>query len=597
MLLEWSIQNKYDNFIIDENEIFIKDDLEYEITININLDANEIIDYIPILFIGDNPIKLKELDRNDYFISFTTRIKNDFFSNAHFHNYFGESQLTLEVSVNKNMTIYNKIVNVVLKKDKADIANNMLEFLSSNLGDITKICFSKTKSGFSQTRGITHQLVKFENLTNSITYLEDNIDKFFNKNKFIEKKDIDLQNIHPKIYDHNTFNWLLDNLDKMIPSEKNKSDIFLNNNYYNITLPNTHIQNDTNDIENHVIHTFIFEAIKYCNDQLILLSKKSSYSFSEFENSSYIRFDQVIKKSISSILNSKINILDEYLLRLYNLKNLFNSIIPVVNLKHSYPIISSFTLKNSHYLNAFQLFENFYHANDVDNSINTSILLGLRNLSQIYEFCCMYKILSAMNQLTSNKNTLRSSRQIAYDKSWQGKNTMKINVLANEFTYIINEKIKVTICYEKPFYTLDYKSPQKNTLFRTSISTKPYIPDFTFKVENLNSGTFEYSILDAKFMNFKNVKNKYKEMYQKYGCELKAFGENDISHNSIKYVGLLFGIHDDNNFIEDSFISKSHSPNSDFPIIPYFSAFSLCMKNNGSINYILKNYIIRDILV
>ena len=168
---------------------------------------------------------------------------------------------------------------------------------------------------------------------------------------------------------------------------------------------------------------------------------------------------------------------------------------------------------------------------------------------------------------------------------------MEINVLANQFVFNFDDDRDITLYYEKPFYILDRYHPQDNTIVRISKSTQPYRPDFTIRVDNKKTGDHHYIILDAKFMTLNNVKAKYKEMHSKYAQELKAVKNEAVDSLAIRYVGLLYGLSNNHAFSEDSFISSEHQPNGILPISPYFSCFHLGVKENGTLKYIIENYL------
>lgn len=593
MNIKWLLQSnvsKYD--LLSEDNIYIPDDIEYEVIINVDVEFTETVKK-PDLYLGDVKIELTVLNTNKNLTSFSSKVRNDFFDNAHFLNYFGESELVLIIDTNENIYEFKKIINVTLRQTKAHIANDMLNYLNENIDDISQICFSKTRSGFKASEDNNHSnMVKIENLNNALNYLETHIDCFEKRKKTNLKSKLELQSQSPPIYDHNTSNWLLNNLQKLEVSKKQEYDIMINRKYYKIDLPRSNNYLCTNTKENHTIHWFILVSMNYCDELINFLKLQEREVISSFENSEYIRFDQVIKNSLNPILKRKRSLVEDAVKRLIRLKKIFDIIIPVEKLKPQFPLQTSFTLKNSHYAGAFNLFKSFYEANSVESSDDLDILMGIRNLSQIYEFCCLYQLINGISKNCFKQGGIISTRFISHDKTWDGKQTMKVNVLANQFVFQFDNERVVTLCYEKPFFTVDKNNPQNNTLIRITKSNRPYLPDFTIRVDNIKTGEHHYVILDAKFMTFKTVRKKYVEMYTKYGQELKAVKNSSIDSTAIKYLGLLYGISENKRFFEDTHLSSEHAPNGILPITPYFSTLYMGAKDNGSIQYLIDNYIL-----
>ncbi|MEZ8382406.1 nuclease domain-containing protein [Vibrio splendidus] len=596
MKIEWMLESnsskvKYNHDLMCDSDIFIPDDIEYTFRVNIIVD-DSIIDSKPELFLGDVEIKLFSTSPSNGMASFTSRAHSGFFDNAHFFNYFGESEVVLVIHANGEKQEHTKLINVTLKPEKATIANDMLIYLSDNMEDISQVCFSKTRSGFMPKSDGESCMVKFENLNKTISFLESHAGEFSRKKKDKIVKNVEMQSDVPPIYDHNTTEWLTENLDKLEPARKQEHTLVINKKYYNVELPRNNYFKCTNQKENQAIHWFLLSGIQYCDEMIKAVRSQESSRIVSYENSEYIRFDQVIKNVINPILKRKVVKLKDTRNKLINLKMMYNGIIPVKKLKPTLPSQTSFTLKNSHYCSTFNLIKNFYDANHVDRSEELYILMGMRNLSQIYEFCCLYKIINGIKEYCYVDGGLVSTRLIVHDKTWEGIQTMSVNILANQFIFKIDDNRFLTLYYEKPFYPIVQNKIPDNTIIRISKSTQPYRPDYTLRLDDSITGEHRYIILDAKFKNEKNVKRVYSEMHSKYAQELKSVKNRSIDNSAIKYVGLLYGISSNDKILEDSFISEVHGPNGLLPITPYFSSMYLGANSNETISEILKQYLL-----
>ncbi len=591
MSIEWLLKsNASHHDLMSDKDIFIPDDVEYEIIINIKINSTGSYKK-PELYLGDVDISLILKWSNNQTTSFSSRVRNYFFDNAHFLNYFGESELVLVVYENGERCEYKKVINITLKKTKAEIASNMLNYLSENVEDISQICFSKTRSGFIPSKGDHNNMVKIENLNKALDYLETHVETFAQTKKVRIRSQLEMHTEKPPVYNHHTTMWLLSNFDKLEVAKKQDYDVTINRKYYRVDLPSSNNYPCTNENENQAIHWFLLTGLDYCKEMVKLLKSQERKTTSSFENSEYIRFDQVIKNSLNPIIKRKGKKVEDISKRLIELKKVFDIIIPIKKIKPQLPIQTSFTLKNKHYATAFNLFKYFYEANSAERTDEINILMGMRNLSQIYEFTCLYKLINGIQQSCDETGGLISTRLITHDKTWEGRQTMAVNVLANQFVFNLDVDRDVTLYYEKPFYVYDKYQPQDNNIIRISKSSQPYRPDFTLRVDNKKTGEHYYVILDAKFMNLKNVRSKYKEMHAKYAQELKAVKNKVIDSTAIKYVGLLFGLGEDHRFVEDSFISSEHKPLGMLPILPYFSTLHMGVEENGTAKYIIENYV------
>lgn len=595
MKIEWQLESKsskvmYKHDLMSDAEIFVPDGIEYIFTVKILL-GDDIVDRKPELFLGDVEIKLVSTYLSNGITLFTSRVHSGFFENAHLFNYFGESELVLLTHHDGETLEHTKIINVTLKKEKAIIAHDMLDYLSENMEDISQVCFSKTRSGFRPQADGHSNMVKIENLNKAIDFLETHVGHFSKNNKYKLKTKLEIQSDKLPVYDHNTTDWLTCNFDKLEPARKQEYTVAINKHYYKVDLPRNNYFNCTNHKENQAIHWFLLSGIQYCDDMIKLLESQENDSVVSYENSEYIRFDQVIKNALNPILRRKSNKIKNAKNRLIQLKMMYDDVIPVQKLKPTLPVQTSYSLKNYHYCSAFNLIKHFYDSNHVDRSEELDILLGMRNLSQIYEFCCLYKIINGIKAHCQPDGGLVSTRLISHNKTWEGIQTMNVNVLANQFIFKIDNHRTLTLYYEKPFYPVKKNQIPDNTIIRITKSGEPYLPDYTIRLDNSNTGDHNYIILDAKFKNQDNVKKDHSKMHSKYAQQLKSVKNKTIDNSAIKYVGLLYGIGSKGSLMEDSFISEEHGLNGELPILPYFSSFYVGVDANDVVAEILEKYL------
>ena len=535
---------------LSENPSEVKDDYEYLLAIETDiLDESS----APVVMIGDIELGLiqqsYDINRN---MGIYQTVVGSFFDNAIFLNYFGECEVAVSIN-NKFKRSY--IVQVNVTGYKASVAQKMLAYLSENAEDILQTCYSKSQAGFSVKEGVQRDVVKLNVLTEAITSIEKHVPDFIRNHKFNLNSVLESNTNKPVIVDENTACWLSENLDELEVSNSSNYTLKARRKHYRTDMPNSVAERDTDVKENRVIHQFALTSLSYLKCLRAKLLTQSLEAMDESaEYDEYVKFDNVIRGIIKPILKMRLKSIDVLIVRVKNLRQLLTKVMPVSRLKGEMPTHTSYTLKNRHYGIVFNQISRFYKTNDADKS-NSEFLLGLRNLSQVFELCCLYYLVQYFNQFSEQTSQMWKASSL----SWSGGNVEDLNILANTFTFE-NESFEYSLSYEKKIFSFTPESAheQEGNLVRIDEANNYYEPDYTIKIVNKSTRDYFFLILDAKFSrsykigshrrDYWNSRNKGQSILQsnfsKYGTNLKTL-KNGCLVDATKYVGILYGLSKD----------------------------------------------------
>ncbi|KAE8177068.1 hypothetical protein [Photobacterium carnosum] len=569
------------------SSIEVRDDNEYLIRVEV---SGRELDINPIVCIGDVELKLVNIESIGATNLYNT-IKGGFFDNAIFLNYFGECELT--VSLGEEKVAY--IIEVNVSSYKADIAGEMLQFLLDNTDDILQTCYSKSRTGYCHKNGDTRNIIKLSSLTQTIDLIETLLPAFRSDFKYNTSDSLQFNSNKPTIVDENCASWLSENMDKLEISNSKDYKLRIYKKHYQVDLPNSITSHNTNLKENRVLHQFILVSLSYLKETKTEISNQIISYSNDFIYQEYIKFDTVIKDIINPILIIRIKMIDDLIFRINRLRLFFITVIPVKVTTGEMPVQTSYTLRHKHYARAFNKISEFYKASDANKS-NSDFLLGLRNLTQIFELCCLYSLVKYFNTIA----TPVSASWVNNSMAWDSESTNKINVLANNF-FFENEHYLYTLNYEKKFYSFSKETMalQEDNLVRVDAANNYYEPDFTIKVSNKKTGDYYYIVLDAKFSRSYKMRNNspdrapsvLQSIFTKYSTNLKAFKANELV-NATRYVGVLFGLSKSENEQKRIYMfNKIHDIDGYAPIFPFSAADFISFSDENRMFSIIDKYI------
>lgn len=570
------------SLIVSENNI----DNEIKVIKNHRLTLNEnsviefrvqssIPSYIdkPILSIGDVPLELYLLHENEEGCFYTSKKNHEFYYNQHFLNFFGESEVS--ISLEKENIHTSFICDILARKANAAIASEMLDYLSSHVDDVIKLCFSRTKKGASlNDKRIDSSFTKLSITCKIIEQISKDISLFkqYKSTKWESNTTIKEQatSIGPdSIY------YVMNNVDSLTSTTHESANICANGRYYYLEkLPSEDLTESTNTDENRQIHFFFLSISIYLkklrSDLLKTTTKK------EIPNDiDYLQFDDVLNTFKTSILKRKVNDIDKLLFDINKIIYKFNRLIPAKFTLTTKPRLTHYIKKTPHYFRLFVLMDKWFKSPS-PNLDGSELLLGVKNLSKLYEYTCLF----LLNNIIKNDINLpiKTATHLNYYDNGDTIEEIKPDNTINNYYSYSNENITINLLYE-PFIYAYTENSKPNTLVNISGITNSknpsaphyYAPDFILEISKNNWVEPVYMILDAKFTNRTNVRNLYlPDITHKYLFGIhKTRNDLTLGISPIKAVIALFPHATHGNKINN--IGKDYCLTGKNPVIPHAS--------------------------
>lgn len=593
MPVRWILKNKpkiKDSYIIFD----LSDDYSPEIqessysVIEVELSAldKELNDNL-VVFIGDVEIQLFsyiEDDDRTVLRSYPLTMQKDDVKRGNkyeriFFNYFGQSEISLS-SKNDHSLLLSKTVDITMHKDKATSATEMLDYLSKNVDDILLLCFSKTKGGVVSEKGANDKITQFEILKETIRILEKDHFLFIRKHKNTLEKEL-IPSKLSKDFSDKSNQWIMNNLDLACKSSIDDANMIINKfQTYSIdNIPSESLKIDTNNMENQALYSFFKRARQF------LVSLKRTFESEKFaiDNmnkgdgvTEFVRFDSVLNKFKVPVLEKKTVEVSRLLLSINKLSRIFSKYLPAKSSKFIAPKFNSFVLANKHYKIAFHHIAKFYNETNPIRDDN-SILMGLRNLSQIYEFTALFGIL---NTIKAGGYTLEYGSEHCFsNSSFDGlaieeKSRDELN---NVYIFSNNNspKHKLKLMYEPQVNCINGNSREGDLVRIRKYSGseyKYYCPDYVvrkYHADDLSNN--DVFIFDAKFSAVETVRKfQFDKLTHNYLLGVQEVSTNDRLKSTVKYVGLLCAQKYQSN--HHRLVENTHFVTGKQPIYPQISA-------------------------
>lgn len=578
--------------VTDSNEhINIKETDSVKFTVKLRTDEVE-EQQKPILVINNIPYELIPEEREENSITFSSDFKD--YDEKVFFNYFGESKIKLYLD-SKSEASEKITINILARQENYLMAEDMLSYLNSRFLNIINLCFSKSniRSGNSKYREPDIS-INIRKISSIIDHIDLNKKNFERNHKESWKNEIQFQD-NGMIIDNESFLWVLNHLDLLSPSKLEKANFIWQGQAYNIqSIPNNTIKPDTNLYENQVIHSFLFSAKKTLssarNHYVRSIKKAQSSAISGHDG--YFHFDHVIKKFSKEILSYYLKKIDTCLLKIELTWSWINRAIPADIKPNVMPKVTAFTQNRIHYNKAFHLISEWYNLGEPDYQVQEH-LLGLRNLSTIYEFFCLVALLESLNKLGFIQ-TKSSYKKYDFNLPFEGEDFDLPKATLNNFYTLKNRDIKITAMYEPKIYR--FRSHLKEgDLFNISRTSKRYIdhhlsPDFILKIEANEIDNPIIIILDAKYTNAVNVnKYKIKELIQKYLLGIHQVSTSPINASPIQMVHALFSHGNKGN--RASYYREIHQLSGEMPILPAIGGTLVTPKSTDDLDDLMHSFL------
>ena len=573
-MIEWNLKfissNSNEELTLDltkQKTIDIKETDEVKFIVNMSFDAYE--DFgTPSLLIGDLRFDLISSHSYEDRICFSSMEMGE--SSRFFYNCFGESPCYLVFKNSENY--FFTLVNVLARKENAERASVMMNYIKNKLEDSVQVCFSKTRKGFSLDSEEAFDFTKVEIIKKSIKFFFDGYSEL-KYNRLFKIDEGLMESYYGQPTGPDSIKWLLDNLDKISPSNSENYNVIFNNRYYRSDkLPKEIIIENYDVYENRVLNSFFYSAENYL---LSLSEKVKKYSrgggLYASDSDEYLRFDHTMQIFFEAALNFKEKEIDDLIKKITKIREEYYKIIPSKYNKVFLPKITSKVNKKSFYFDAFHLITKFYKS-PAPNFDSVEYLLGLKNLSVIYECCALLLIIEAFDSL--GFKVIESSYR-NYGESFGFKGAEHKRPVGEMNNYYVFEKegYKINLLYEPKIYQLN-SSTSNGDLINVSSNRRNdfgyhyYMPDFSLEFSSLNWNDSRFLILDAKYKTARTIKKfDLDDLSKKYFFNINQLVEDDfIGSSPIKMVIALFAQSDSGRAAH--YISSNHSILSQRPALP-----------------------------
>lgn len=595
-MVKWSILYTNDGNNWKEKEILestvVSLGESFDIRFHVSVTGKSISYGFPSIVINEVPISMKIIELNKDVILYESKAE-DLYSSKPFLNYFGES--TVYLNFDEDLKYEKSIsINILAKTENAKIAEEMLSFLNDRYSNIISLCFSKSniQGGLSNYRepNISIRIQKIQKITK---YLNENKRSFELNYRKSWKLSLDFKN-HGVLSEESEINWLLQHVDLLYPSNSENANFSWEGKMYNISpVPVEVSKEDTDLYENRVLYSFMLSARSflssaksYYNEYLKKDKIKEASNYKEF-----IQFDHVIKKFRVKIVNSYIIRIDRRLQEIDNILIWMNKIIPAKTIPNITPIFTKFTQDKYHYQKTFKYIYKWYEMGEPNFEVK-DYLMGLRNLSTIYEFICLFSILESLENYGFKLLDQKYHRH-HLNIPFGGKKEELPSATPNNLYILEKDNLIVEFFYEPKIFRKSKSSKKGDLINISSTLTKYkdhyYSPDFLLNIKDKQKGESFYCILDAKYKN-KNTVKKYDmdNLVKKYLLSIHQLGESNIQNNSIKMVYALFAHKDKGK--EIWYYAREHQLSGKYPIFPAIGGILLTPNNRDFLDTLFSQF-------
>lgn len=571
------IRNNYDDHIeLSNNETIQINETDF-INISVSIPSDYFVLGEPYLLVGDVPLELELISSNDLVRKFKTIDHNDFYRKQIFYNYFGESEILLCFQDGRPKNLFSIKVDVRARKANAELARDMISFISQKMDDAVLLCFSKSHIGIGNQESEVDKLTRYKLLEETIKQLISQQVLFVRDHRTTWEHKLKLSSQGaPSGID--SVHYLLNHLDKVVPADSSNTNILIKNRMFRLELlPSEELVTKSDVFENRVIYSFLFSAKHYLHKLKIqsegcITSYSNSPVYRTDISNDYVTFDnvlhdykiEIIKHHIDSIFELSKQV--DYLINLYR-KHIKTKLIPQLR-----PKMTPFVATRPHYREAFTNIHNWYSSNapDLDGD---SFLMGLRNLSTIYEITCLLILNEVIKKDLGFEYISSSFIHYGETFSYQGVECERPSDKPNNYFQYENGDTKVSIRYEPKIYQYRKNISQSSDLINVSnkrsgkFGQHYYCPDYVITFKNLAWDSDLVVIMDAKYQSHENVmKYSLVETEHKYLREIYSVKENmSVGVSPIKLLILLYA-HGSGNIA--SKLHRQHRLGEELSILP-----------------------------
>lgn len=526
---------------------------------------------VPYVLISDIPIPMELKYREESKMIFKSIHSPNIHESRIFYNYFGQSNLTLQFE-HSSSHIFSKTVDILVRKENAVFAKQMLDYLTSHMEDAIQICFSRSQVSTDLSEKNRFKFTKLEVVKETVDYLKEYFHLFKIEHKYEWKQENHMSE-QGRPTGPDSIIWALSNLDKLSPSSREGANIIFNNRGHSYPeLPRETLVKNTDVYENRVINSHLFHLESFLsniNDELTRLKGAQNTN----DKSEYIRFDNLMEKYKNLVLESKINEIKTLFDGVRKIKLLYKRHIPSKHEVFSPPKLTSYARKKTHYRVIFQQVEKFNTAPSPKIGGN-EMLFGLKNLYYIYEITCLILIHKMIKNTFSADIIEQSYYEHGVTYGYGGERKNRPVGKPNNYFSFINSKYTFELQYEPVISPLNKKTKPGDLIYTgrksrfTSNKTHHLKPDYVLKIRNNYNKNVTTVIMDAKYKDKNNVeKYDIDKLTNKYLLNIHQVKANSaLGASPIQLMIALFAHPKSGNFTSN--VSNIHSLDGAYPIYP-----------------------------
>ncbi|POP94112.1 hypothetical protein CXB41_19275 [Pseudomonas syringae pv. syringae] len=419
-------------------------------------------------------------------------------------------------------------------------AEKILEYLSSKMTDVTRICFSKTHIGSDSKQGETPDtLTKIDFSRRILEFLSSNRHRFATQpcKRSAETLKVASYEDNTHITDKD-ISWLFQHLDQIYPVSTDASKVIINNRHFSIDqMQRSSIKANTDLFENQVIYSFLL------NLKSFLLSvpdfKKKYQTLTPYKD--YFAFDSILQKVEAPLMERRFREARILLRQCNELLAFFAKYLPCTSRGTVVPILTPYAKRFMHYERSFRLIDSWYKLGQPAWS-GSNYLFGLKSLDKLYEFFCLYKMVDkflGMGYRLTSVGVNEPNRS----HGMRGRAALFSDDKITNYYRFESAGQVLEFFYEPTIWAYGElsKSGELIDVFHPKgVSSPYYTPDFVVRLDN-GGNDAAYYIFDAKYSTESQTKERHlPEIIEKYYLKIKATGKNmQIDSGAIKLVYAL----------------------------------------------------------
>ena len=542
----------------------------------------------PYLLIGDVPVEMVSKSTTETQSVFVSVNDPKIYRNQPFYNYFGESEISLCFRSNSDIS-YQITVDIKARKANAELASSMLKYISDNMNDMLMLCFSKSFVGGDFHDDKKNTIQKLSLLQKIMDYMISHKGEFIRNHKFDWQNNIEITENGSPTGPESVF-WMLHNLDRIEASDKQSAKLKIKERLYKTDVsPREYISENADVYENRVIYSFLNAAKNF----VINLIKKSAENITEGQgrylvtddSENYVSFENALKSYRRSIIIHHLSELKKLDKSIDSFIYLYKKTLGIKLINGLHPRMTPYVLSRPNYRNLFEQVHKWYLAG-TPNLAKDQLLMGLRNLSSIYELVSLHMLHNTIQEEFDIR--LKDKNYRHYDDSlpFSGNIQDRPDDLPYNYFYYEAGALSVELFFEPHIYTYRKDIAQVGDLINVSNKKEHpiygkhhYKPDFIVRFNHNDWQEPLVNVLDSKYMDHRNIlKYSLPDTEYKYLHEIFQLKEgHKLKVSPIKSLLLLYA-HGSSSVA--SKLNKRHRVDGDMPVYPQGAGLKLTPEDN-----------------